>query len=43
MRAGQIKVREGSDYIRAEVVDAQGRQAWTNPIFLDESAFTKGE
>ncbi len=36
MRAGQIKVRPGSSYIRAEVVDAQGRQAWTNPIFLDE-------
>ncbi len=43
MRAGQIKVQEGSDYIRAEVVDAQGRQAWTNPIFLDESACMKGE
>ena len=24
-------------YIRATVVDAQGRRAWTNPIFLEES------
>lgn len=26
-----------TNYIRAEVVDAQGRMAWTNPIFLDAS------
>ena len=25
-----------NNYIRATVVDAKGRQAWTNPIFLDE-------
>ena len=27
---------KGTNYIRAEIVDAQGRMAWTNPIFLDE-------
>jgi len=26
---------KGTNYIRAEVVDAQGKMAWTNPIFLD--------
>ncbi len=25
-----------TNYIRAEVIDAQGKTAWTNPIFLDE-------
>ena len=25
----------GQDYVRAEVYDAEGRCAWTNPIFLD--------
>ena len=34
--AHQQVIRDGTNYIRAEVVDAQGRQAWTNPIFLDE-------
>jgi hypothetical protein len=35
MTGGQIKLRDlCTDYIRAEVVDAQGRRAWTNPIFL---------
>lgn len=29
------KLREGANYIRAEVVDAQGHVAWTNPIFLE--------
>ncbi len=29
-------VRMG-DYIRATVVDSEGRRAWTNPIFLEES------
>ncbi len=24
-----------ANYIRAVVTDAQGRRAWTNPIFLD--------
>lgn len=28
------QVREGTNYIRAEVVDDKGRVAWTNPIFL---------
>ena len=35
MTGGQFKLRECcTDYIRAEIVDAQGRRAWTNPIFL---------
>ena len=35
MTGGQIKLRDlCTDYIRAEVEDAQGRRAWTNPIFL---------
>ena len=35
--AHQTAVRKGTNYIRAEIVDAQGRMAWTNPIFLDET------
>ena len=31
----QITIMSDSDYIRATMVDAQGRRAWTNPIFLD--------
>ena len=35
MTAGQIKIRDCcTDYIRMEVVDSQGRRAWTNPIFF---------
>ena len=35
MTAAQIKIRDCcQDYIRMEIVDAQGRRAWTNPIFL---------
>ena len=30
----QQAVREGTNYIRVEVVDDHGRVAWTNPIFL---------
>jgi len=30
-----VKLRMGG-YIRATVVDGQGRRAWTNPIFLDD-------
>lgn len=30
-----------SPYIRAVVKDAEGRRAWTNPIFLDSSDFLK--
>ena len=30
-----VAVRRGANYIRATVIDAQGRRAWTNPIFLD--------
>ena len=36
MTGGQIKLRDlCTDYIRAEIIDAQGRRAWTNPIFLN--------
>ena len=36
LTGGQFKLRDCcTDYIRAEIVDAQGRRAWTNPIFLD--------
>ena len=35
-----MKLRESSTpYIRAVVKDAQGRRAWTNPIFLDSDDF----
>ena len=34
--AHQTALRKGTNYIRAEIMDAQGRMAWTNPIFLDE-------
>ena len=35
---GSINVYTGStEYIRAVVKDAQGRRAWTNPIFLEEA------
>ena len=36
---GEMKLRPGSGYIRASVVDEKGRMAWTNPIFLDASDF----
>lgn len=29
----------GAPYVRAVVTDAQGRKAWTNPIFLNEEDF----
>ncbi len=34
---------EGTNYIRAEVEDENGRRAWTNPIFLDEVQDTETE
>ena len=34
--AHQIVPKKNTNYIRAEIQDAQGRMAWTNPIFLDE-------
>jgi hypothetical protein len=34
---------KNTNYIRAEVVDAQGRMAWTNPIFLDEAYWKRLE
>jgi len=37
LMGGQIALRDlCTDYIRAEIVDAQGRRAWTQPIFLDD-------
>ncbi len=38
----ETKLRRSSpnEYIRAVVTDAQGRRAWTNPIFLDEEDWT---
>lgn len=33
--SGSVKLRAGI-YIRASVLDEQGRRAWTNPIFLEE-------
>ncbi len=37
----EVKLRRSSpnEYIRAVVMDAQGRRAWSNPIFLDDSDF----
>ncbi len=37
LECASFDVRQGGDanYIRAVVTDAQGRRAWTNPIFLD--------
>lgn len=36
MTGGQFQLRDlCTDYIRAEIVDAQGRRAWTQPIFFD--------
>jgi len=35
IQAAQIDVIPGTNYIRAEVIDKDGRKAWTNPIFLD--------
>ena len=32
----QLDLNNNFDYIRACVVDAQGRRAWTNPIFLND-------
>jgi hypothetical protein len=30
----ELKIDRGFRYLRATIVDAQGRRAWTNPIFL---------
>lgn len=35
LTGGSVKLR-ASGYIRASVVDEQGRRAWTNPIFLED-------
>ncbi len=34
---------KGTNYIRAEVMDAQGRMAWTNPLFLDEKYWQRAK
>ena len=42
LTAASIRLRESTTpYIRAEVVDAQSRRAWTNPIFLDREDLAK--
>ena len=45
LRAADFRIRRGRGamYVRAVVRDAQGRRAWTNPIFLEESDFTEPE
>ena len=40
--SGSMPLRESvTPYIRAAVKDAEGRRAWTNPIFLDSEDFRK--
>lgn len=40
LNEASFKIRKGgAGYVRAVVKDAQGRRAWSNPIFLDESDF----
>ena len=34
MTGAQVKITPDTNYIRVEVTDAQGRTAWSNPIFL---------
>lgn len=33
---GNWHLPEGVEYVRAQVIDAEGRTAWTNPIFFDD-------
>lgn len=35
IEVAEHRLPEGISYIRATMVDAEGRRAWTNPIFLD--------
>ena len=40
LNEASFKIRRGgAGYVRAVVKDAQGRRAWSNPIFLEESDF----
>ncbi|NLK27632.1 MAG: CehA/McbA family metallohydrolase [Clostridiales bacterium] len=34
LTGAECKLREGTGYVRAVIKDAQGRRAWTNPIFF---------
>ena len=36
LTSASIDVRPGTNYIRATIVDKQGRRAWANPIFLED-------
>ncbi|MBR1684918.1 MAG: CehA/McbA family metallohydrolase [Clostridia bacterium] len=36
LKGHQVSVSPGTSYIRAEIIDSEGRMAWTNPIFLGE-------
>ena len=38
MTGHQVSVAPGTGYIRAEIMDNEGRMAWTNPIFLGDEA-----
>ncbi len=33
--AGEYKLPKGIKWVRAEIVDAQGKHAWTNPIVIE--------
>jgi len=32
--SAEYELRDGTRYVRAELVDEKGRRAWTNPVFL---------
>ncbi len=36
MTHAEFGVNKGYKYVRAVVIDKNGKLAWTNPIFLDE-------
>jgi hypothetical protein len=38
IRAARLKRPPGAPYGRVEVADAQGRRAWTNPLWIDRPA-----
>ena len=42
IRGGRYRWRGGERYLRIQVTDAQGRRAWTNPMYLPESADPSG-
>lgn len=38
LTSGEMARHDGLEYVRAEVVDRQGRRAWTNPIILKKGS-----